>query len=245
MRARFAVVALLLALVASACDVSKPEVLPPPADTGPAPLYVSVGASETTGAGSDQPLRDAWTRVLHRTAMPPGSIHVNMGIPGATVAQAMAEEVETTLQARPNLVTVWLNVNDIARGVAPADYERQLEQLVRTLRGNGRIRVLVANTPPLDHLPAYQTGSLLADLPDPQALQALVAQYNEAIARVVQRQGALLVDLHALGMAARAAGTEASYISRDGFHPNTAGHAKVAEAFAEVLKASGPLTTPG
>jgi acyl-CoA thioesterase I len=234
-----------LVLVAGACDVSKPEVLPPPADTGPAPVYVSVGASETTGAGSDQPLRDGWPRVLHRTALPPGSVHVNMGIPGATVAQAMAEEVEGTLQARPNLVTVWLNVNDLTRGVTPAEYERQLEQLVRTLRGNGRVRVLVANTPPLDQLPAYQLGRLLTDIPDPQAVQRLVAQYNEAIARVVQRQGALLVDLHALAMAARAAGTEASYISRDGFHPSTAGHAKIAEAFAEVLRASGPLTTNG
>jgi lysophospholipase L1-like esterase len=46
-------------------------------------------------------------------------------------------------------------------------------------------------------------------------------------------------------MAARAAGTEASFLSRDGFHPRTAGHARVAEAFAEVLKASGPLTVAG
>ena len=53
------------------------------------------------------------------------------------------------------------------------------------------------------------------------------------------------VDLHAVGMAARAAGTEASYIGRDGFHPSTAGHARVAEAFAEVLKASGPLVVNG
>ena len=245
MRARAALLAIVAVVMAGACDVSRPEVLPPPADNGPAPVYVSVGASETTGAGSDQPLRDGWPRVLHRTAMPPGSIHVNMGIPGATVAQAIAEEVEATLQARPNLVTVWLNVNDLSRGVTPAEYERQLEQLVRTLRGSGRTRVLVANTPPLDQLPAYQLGRLLADVPDAEAVQALVVRYNQAIARVVQRLGAHLVDLHALGMAARAAGTEASYISRDGFHPNTAGHAKIAEAFAEVLRATGPLTTPG
>jgi lysophospholipase L1-like esterase len=73
----------------------------------------------------------------------------------------------------------------------------------------------------------------------------MVAEYNAAIARVVQRQGAFLVDLYAVGMAARAAGTESSFISRDGFHPSTAGHARVAEAFAEVLKASGPLTVTG
>jgi len=244
-RARRALVAAVVALVAGACDVSKPEVLPPPAETGPPPVYVAVGASETTGVGSDQPLRDAWPRVLHRTAMPPGSVFVNMGIPGATVAQALAEEVDTALEARPNLVTVWLNVNDIVRGVGVAEYERQLEQLVRRLRASGRVRVLVANTPPLDQLPAYQGGRILAGVPDPGALQELVAAYNAAIDRVVQRQGALLVDLHAIGMSARSAGTEASLIARDGFHPSTAGHARVAEAFAEVLRASGPLTNSG
>ena len=245
MSSRWWLVAVALLVVAGACDVSRPEVLPPPPDTGPPPVYVSVGASETTGVGSDQPLRDAWPRVLHRTALAPGAIHVNMGIPGATVAQALAEEVPTTLDTRPHLVSVWLNVNDIRRGVDVATYEAQLESLVRQLRRGGQTRVLVANTPPLDQLPAYELGRLLAEVPTPEEVQALVARYNEAIARVVQRQGAFLVDLHAVGMAARAAGTEASFISRDGFHPSTAGHARVAEAFAEVLKASGPLLVNG
>jgi len=238
-------VAAAVLLAAGACDVSRPDVLPPPPDTGPPPVYVSVGASETTGAGSDQPLRDGWPRVLHRTALPAGAVHVNMGIPGATVAQALAEELPTTLDARPNLVTVWLNVNDITRGVAVATYEAQLDSLVRQLRRGGQTRVLVANTPPLDRLPAYQQGRLLADLPAPEEVQEVVGRYNAAIARVVERHGAFLVDLHAAGMAARAAGTEASFISRDGFHPSTAGHARVAEAFAEVLRASGPLVVNG
>ena len=245
MRMRTAVLLLVAALLLAACSFSKPEVLPPPADTGPAPVYVAVGASETTGVGSDQPLRDGWPRVLHRIAMPPGSVMVNMGIPGATVAQALAEEVEAAVAARPHLVTVWLNVNDLTRGVSTADYERQLESLVRQLRRSVSTRILVANTPPLDRLPAYQAGRLLAGVPDAEAVRRLVADYNAAIARVVQRQGALLVDLHAVGMAARAAGTEATLISRDGFHPSTAGHAAVAEAFAEVLRASGPLTVTG
>ena len=245
MRLRTAVLLVVVVVVMTACSFSKPEVLPPPADTGPAPVYVAVGASETTGVGSDQPLRDAWPRVLHRTAMPAGSVMVNMGVPGTTVAQAIAEQVEATLAARPNLITVWLNVNDMTRGVSPAEYERQLESLLRQLRRSASTRILVANSPPLDRLPAYQAGRLFAGLPAPEAIQQLVADYNAAIARVVPRHGALLVDLHAVGMAARAAGTEAAMISRDGFHPSTAGHAAVAEAFAKVLRDSGPLAVAG
>lgn len=246
MRARVVpiLVLVVLVLVAAACSRSRPEVLPPPDESGPPPVYVAVGASETTGAGSDQPLRDGWPRVLHRSALPAGSIFVNMGIPGATVAQALAEELNQALASRPNLVTVWLNVNDITQGVSPAEYERQLDRLVKALRGDGSVRVLVANTPPLDTLPAYQAGRLLVGFPGPAALQEVVAAYNGAIARVVERQGAHLVDLHAVVMAARAAGTEAQLIGRDGFHPSTAGHAAVAAAFADVLRRSGPLTVP-
>lgn len=242
---RTGIVAVLTLLVAGACSSSRPEVLPPPDESGPPPVYVAVGASETTGVGSDQPLRDGWPRVLHRTALPAGAVFVNMGIPGATVAQALAEEVDDTVAARPNLITVWLNINDIARGVSTADYERQLETLLRALRRSPTTKVLVANTPPLDQLPAYQAGRLLGAFPGPDAVNTVVAEYNEAIARVVKRQGAFLVDLHAVVMAARTAGTEASLISRDGFHPSNAGHARVAEAFAEVLRQAGPLTPSG
>ncbi|HEV3498058.1 MAG TPA: SGNH/GDSL hydrolase family protein, partial [Actinomycetes bacterium] len=119
--------ALLLALVAAACSPSRPEVLPPADESAPPPVYVAVGASETTGVGSEQPLRDGWPRIPHRTALPAGAVFVNMGIPGATVAQALAEEVNDTVSARPHLITVWLNVNDLVRGVSTAEYERQLE----------------------------------------------------------------------------------------------------------------------
>jgi acyl-CoA thioesterase-1 len=244
-RARATVGVLVATLVLGACSFSKPQVLPPPPDTGPAPVYVAVGASETTGVGSDQPLRDGWPRVLHRNALPPGSVFVNMGIPGATVAQALAEETTQALAARPNLVTVWLNVNDMTKGVAAADYEVQLDSLVKSLRRGGTVRVLVANTPPLDQLPAYLAGRLFGSLPPAEVVQQLVADYNAAIARVVQKEGAVLVDLYALGMAARAAGTAASLVSRDGFHPSTAGHAAVAGAFGEVLRNSGPLSVSG
>jgi lysophospholipase L1-like esterase len=238
-----AVLLVVGALVIGACSFSRPDVLPPPADSGPAPVYVAIGAAETTGTGSDQPLRDGWPRVLHRIAMPPGSVMINMGVPGTTVAQATAEQLDAALAARPNLVTVWLNVDDIIQGVPVAQYESQLERLVRSVRLRSvATRILVANTPPLDQLPAYQAGRVTG-LPGPDVVNSAIADYNAAIARVVQRTGSLLVDLYAAGMAARAAGTEASLISRDGFHPNTAGHAAIAEVFAKVLRESGPLAS--
>jgi acyl-CoA thioesterase-1 len=241
------------AMLLAGCSAPRASTVPPAAaPSGPPITYAAVGASETVGAGADEPLREAWPRVFFRTALPEQAVFVNLGIPGATVADALREEVPMVAEVEPQVVTVWLNVNDIAAGVSPAQYERDLATLVRTLRGNGSTRVLVANVPPLDQLPAYvncRTDGAICDLaerlPDPGALNRTVDAYNAAIQRVVAEEGAVLVDLHATGLAAQQSGTAADLVSADGFHPSTAGHAAAAEAFAQALRDSGPLTPSG
>ena len=244
---------LAVALVTGACSTPTGRPTPAPAaPSGPPLVYAAVGASETAGFGADQPLREGWPGLLHRTALPESAVFVNMGIPGATVAQALREAVPATLNLDPSLVTVWLNVHDIIAGVDPASFERDLGALVRAVRRGGATRVLVANVPPLDRLPGYLACRpsppangppcrFGAAAPGPDALNRVIDAYDAATERVVSREGALLVDLHAVGLAARRAGTEATLVSRDGFHPSTAGHRAVAEAFADVLRRSGPL----
>jgi lysophospholipase L1-like esterase len=190
--------------------------------------------------------------VLYRTAMPENTVFVNMGIPGATVAQALQQEVPMAVDQKPTVVTVWLNVNDIIAGVTAADFERDLGSLVHQLRREGATRVLVANAPPLDRLPAYLACRpdppatappcrLNVELPPSDVVNQLVDDFNAATTRVVSREGANLVDLYAVGMAARQAGIEDALVSADGFHPNSGGHQAVATAFADVLRRTGPL----
>jgi len=213
-----------------------------------APLrYVAVGASETVGVGADEPLRDAWPQVFFRRALPRAATFVNLGVPGATVADALTRQVPAALDLQPDVVTVWLNVNDLIAGVTPTDFEAQLGDLVHRLRRNGATRVLVANTPNLDRLPAYircrtdpQDGLCQQTvagrrLPEPAALGRAVDGYNAAIGRVANRERAILVDLHAAEARARADGTEPSLVAADGFHPSTAGHGAVAATFAAAL----------
>ena len=90
--------------------------------------------------------------------------------------------------------------------------------------------MLLANAPPLDHLPAYRAEASRG-FPAPDELAALAAAYDEAVARVAASEGAELVDLRAEGLAARAEGVEASLVAADGFHPSTEGHARIAAAF--------------
>jgi lysophospholipase L1-like esterase len=241
---------LLATLLATACTASRTAATPKPTPTMAQLVYVAVGASESVGVGATDPHRNAWTQIFFRTALPRSAVFVNMAVPGSTVAEALAAQVPQAVALSPQVVTVWLNVNDILHGVAPASYEADLTRLVTALRRGGATKVLVANTPPLDDLPAYRAclpgatagatrgiacpvpGPLAAAVPGPAVLNAVVEAYNAAIARVTAATGAVLVDLHAAGLAARANGTEASLVSSDGFHPSDAGYALVAKTFA-------------
>lgn len=239
-----------LALVGAACTGGDAAAPPPTTAAGPRSVYVAVGASETVGVGSREPLRDAWTQVLFRTGLPRQTTFVNLGVPGSTVDDAIDEQLPEALRLEPTLVTVWLNVNDLLRQVEPSVFEGRLTRLLTALRRDGATRVLVANTPPLDRLPAYlacrgdaaaanQQTCLLgpdAGLPRPEAVQAMVDTYNQAIGRAASTSGAEVVDLHALVLEARTAGTEATMVSDDGFHPSAAGYEAVAEAFAAALR---------
>jgi acyl-CoA thioesterase I len=243
----------LLALALSGCAggddpaaaPSRSATSPPPSSAAPSPtaepeVYVAVGASETVGVGADHPRTQAWPRVLHDRALP-GTRLVNLGVSGATVRDGLTEQLPRALAADPDVVTVWLAVNDVVSLVPVTDYEATLRTLVHALRRGGRTEVLVANVPPLDRVPAYRTclpGSRIAGVacvlplvPAPAQVRAMVAEYNAAIAEVVAGEGAVAVDL------SRRPGRSLSTLTGDdGFHPSTRGHRLIAAAFARALR---------
>jgi len=209
-------------------------------------VYAAVGASETMGLGADNITTESWPQVLLDSSLP-GYRLVNLGLPGATVEDAVLRELPSLLRAEPDIVTVWLNANDILQGVTAGQYERDLAVLLRAITRTGAGQVLVANTPPLDELPAYRACRpdppkdgpfcfLGGSLPAPPEMRALVHRYNEIIKSVVKETGATLIDLHSSAVGARERGTDAGLVSGDGLHPSTEGHRAVAESFSAGLK---------
>ncbi|MBA2274761.1 MAG: SGNH/GDSL hydrolase family protein [Actinobacteria bacterium] len=240
--------AVAMMLMASGCSNDGGDGLSsiPAAEREPRLLYVAVGASETFGIGAADPLREAWPQVFYRTALPRRASFVNLGIPGATVADALAKEALYTARLEPELVTVWLNVNDILSGIGVGAYERDLGKLLRLVTTDGDTTVLIANTPPLEWLPSYRAClpnppagapdcEFEGALPRPQVIDRLIANYNLAIDRAAARVGASVVDLHSATLALARRGRGAELLSGDGFHPSTAGHREVARAFTEVF----------
>ena len=219
-----------------ACTDDGPPDVAPDGERDPI-VYVAVGASETVGHGLAKPEEQAWPRLFLRT-LPDDTRFTSVGVSGAKVATALQQQAGPAVEAQPTLVTVWLNVNDIAGFVPVETYEQQLRDLVHRLRRDGEATVLVANTPALDRLPALNRFRLPASI-----VNSTVDRYNAVIKRVVEAEGAVLVDLHAASLEARAEGKEASYIGPDGFHPSAAGHEAAAAEFAAAYRATAAVAS--
>lgn len=206
-------------------------------------VYVAIGASDTVGVGADVPEREAWPTVFHSLTVPDAR-YVNLGVSGSKVEDALTAQLPRALRVDPDLVTVWLGVNDLVALVPVEKYEQQLRRLVGRLTRHPERTVLVGNLPPLDRLPAYTEClpprqarcRIPFEVPGPEVVDQFVRNYNEAVARVVARSGAILVDLYAAGQQARTAGMEAGHVAADGFHPSTAGHRAIAQAFVQTFR---------
>ena len=57
---------------------------------------------------------------------------VNLGIPGIDVHEALELEVPVALDAHPDLITVWLAVNDLVDKVPLASYRDDLDTLLQS-----------------------------------------------------------------------------------------------------------------
>lgn len=183
-------------------------------------VYAAIGASDTLGEGADDPETESWVCVLHER-LPAGSVLHCLGASGATASEARDELLPRAEQIRPDLATVWLAVNDFRHEIPIDLYEATLEEIVGRVAATGAT-VLVGNLPDLVGMPEF-------DDRDPDELRGTSKRWNEAIARVAEASGAVLVDIMT---ASDGLGDERSYLlSEDRFHPSTLGHIALAEVF--------------
>jgi acyl-CoA thioesterase I len=190
-----------------------------------APLtYVAIGASDAVGVGVEEPERDGWVSVLHR-ALPRPTRLVNLGIPGIRLGGALAVELPPAIEAGPDLVTVWLAVNDLLGGVALEAYRADLDRLLGRLREETGAVVALGNVPDAPETRRY-LGMEAAER------RRIAAAWNETIAAAAERRGAILVDLFARWASAR----HPEYIGLDGLHPTALGYRALAETFLSVLR---------
>ena len=136
----------LLALLLAGCAPSSQAARPL--------VYVALGASDSVGVGAANPVRDGWVPQLQRR-LPPGTQLVNLGISGFKLSEALTQELPVALDTQPDLVTVWLAVNDFNARVNLTQYERDLDRLLTALVERRPQRILMGNVPALERVPVY------------------------------------------------------------------------------------------
>jgi acyl-CoA thioesterase-1 len=183
----------------------------------PRPLtYVAIGASDTVGVGATSPETDSWPAVLWRR-LPQGSQFVNLGVSGSLLHQALEQQLPVAIDMNPDLVTVWLSVNDYTGQVNLDQYEADLDTLLGQLRAQTSAVILVGNLPDLSVLPIASRLDLRG-----------IDRWNAVIQAVAARHQVTLVDLQGTW---QDMAEHPDYISSDGFHPSTSGYRRLAEVF--------------
>ncbi len=218
-----------LSLFSLSCQLASP-----PAEAGAQPIsYVALGASDAVGVGAADPEREGWVpRLFER--LPEGSRLANLGVSGSRLDQALEQQLPVAVAAQPDLVTVWLAVNDLNARVPLEKYASNLDRLLGALSGTGAT-VLVGNVPDVALLPAYRSA-------DNSQIRREVSRWNAAIAASADRHGAVLVDLY--GSWSELA-EHPELISADGFHPSAAGYERLADLFWRSLQTDGRLIEVG
>src|SRR5256885_11663851 len=82
--------------------------------------YVAIGASDAVGVGARDPETEGW---VPRLGARLGAHVINLGVSGSTLSQALNEQLAPAIDAQPDIVSVWLAVNDMNARVSLASYE--------------------------------------------------------------------------------------------------------------------------
>jgi acyl-CoA thioesterase I len=192
--------------------------------------YVAIGASDTVGVGASDPARGSWPALV-AARLPSGSPpYTNLGVSGSLALQAVTQQLPGAIAQKPNLVSVWLAVNDLNATIEPASFADSLGQIVDGLVQRTGATIFVGDVPDLRAVPAYAGV-------DKARLLAGIQAYNDAIAAIAARNPGRVkvVDLFTGSAALVSTGT----VSQDGFHPSDEGYQLIADRFAGAMRASG------
>jgi lysophospholipase L1-like esterase len=191
---------------------------------------VAIGASDSFGIGTNDPLTQSWPYdVARQLAAKPRLI--NLGIPGATTDLAVRAEAPIAVSAQPSLVSVWLGVNDIEAHVPLATFSAQLQSLLSSLAQQTSAAIYVGDIPDLTLLPYFSTWNQ-------GALTGQILAWNVAISEACSISGAHLVDIYSQSYDLA---SHPGYLGSDQFHPSTQGAQRIADIFVTAMNsASSP-----
>lgn len=191
-------------------------------EAGEAVTLATIGGSITTGYSAQPPREKGWAALLAKS-LGPQVKHVNAGVSGTDSAAGVQRLQAHVLDAQPDLVVVEFGVND--QWLDPAVRGSSYEAILRRLLGAKKSPAVVV-------LGLTQQGNQQRDAIDVQL--KLAAHY-----------GLTALDFGRWMQARVDAGADSwAKLYDEPVHPNTTGHARIAQALGETLRATPAKPAP-
>lgn len=185
--------------------------------------YVAIGDSTTEGLEDPTPDGLGYVGFADRLAArlsreQPALLYANLGIRGRKMHQIRDEQLKPALALEPDLVSIVGGLNDILRPRITLDHVvGDLDHMVEAFTARGATVIGVTFPDAATIMPAARPAR-------PRMLA-----FNAAVRAIAQKHGMLVADLERHGV------VDPRLWSADRLHANSAGHARVAAAMAQVL----------
>lgn len=189
--------------------INQTIIIPPLTTTSTAKIvYVALGDSLTAGVGATSEQKTYPYLVAKLLAQKKNAqvTVVNLGVPGATSADVLNQQVPQAIKLHPDVITLAIGINDMLNRVPVGVFQKNLISIVDSLTGTTK-SLNIINIPYLGNSQAYWP-------PYRCYFDWQTKHYNSFLNATI--------DLYALTR--DQAFTNPNYYSIDGFHPSDEGY---------------------
>ena len=199
-----------------------------PRDRNAEVVYVALGDSTVEGIGASRPETNYVSRLHARLRERyPNARLVNLGDGGATSRDVLRRQLDRAVELKPQLLTLSVGPNDITSRVPVAQYAENMDAILGRLAADTDAVIVINLLPDLAVTPRFRGGAAAV-------VGRLSSEFNEALAEVAARHGAMVVDLYQASR--REVPGHPELLALDGYHPSDLGYARWAELMWEAVQ---------
>lgn len=176
--------------------------------------YVALGDSLTAGVGVEEVDKTLPYLIAKKIVKNSPVELVNLGIPGARTADVFDFELEKAVKENPDIITLFVGVNDIHGFVLDALFKKNYENIVSKLTKKTKAKIIILNIP---HI-----GTSRVLLPPYDFVYNLrIQRFNNIIKDLATQKNIQYVDIYSF---TKNKFESNNFYSRDEFHPNDKGY---------------------